>query len=254
MNTWYQEPTKVLIVDDDHDLLSLVTIAFRGAGFDTECASSGAAALEIFERGHFSLVVLDINMPTPNGLQVCSIIRRNSNVPILVLSARDEEQDLLEALAAGADTYLTKPFSPRTLIARSQALLRRADFSESVNKPADKFKLDINELVLRHPGGDIRLTKLETRVLRLLMLNAGNVVSAGDLMAEVWNAYRGANRNMLKQVIFRLRRKLTVNTDVQHALKSTAGGYTWTEVVDGETVSAQSDHTSIDNTGSVATL
>jgi len=229
MNNWYHAPAKVLIVDDDHDLLNLVSFAYHNAGYETVCASNGLEALQAFERERFSLLVLDINMPALNGLQVCASVRNHSNVPVLVLSARDEEHDLLEALDAGADAYLVKPFSPRTLIARTQALLRRAASEDLPNAPSDRFKLDVNEMSLRHSSGEIRLTKLEMRVLRLLMLNAGRLVSAGDLVSEVWSAYHGANRNMLKQVIFRLRRKLNANPDALHALTSHNGGYMWTE-------------------------
>ena len=246
MNAWFQEPTKVLIADDDPDLLNLVTIAFRGAGFETQCVASGAAALHAFGREAFSLLVLDINMPAPNGLEVCGLVRQTSNVPILVLSARDQEQDMLQALDAGADAYVSKPFRPRTLIARAQALLRRAELFDSPNKHADKFKLDPNESLLRHPGGEIRLTKIEMRVLRLLMLNAGRTVTAGELTTEVWNSYRTANRNMLKQVVFRLRRKLAISEDVKRALRSSAGGYMWTE----KNASAELD---IDDADSVVT-
>lgn len=234
MNSWYHAPAKVLVVDDDYDLLNSVSFAFHGAGYETECATSGVAALKAMETHTFSLLVLDINMPAPNGLEVCSIVRQQSNVPILMLSARDGEQDMLEALEAGADAYLAKPFRPRTLIARSQALLRRAEPEDSVNKASDRFKLDINELLLRHPNGEIRLTKLESRILWHLMMNARQTVSAGALMSEVWSAYRGANRNMLKQVIFRLRRKLSPNMELQSSLRSGDGGYMWSEPGLGE--------------------
>lgn len=229
MNAWYDSPARILIIDDDYDLLNLVAFTFHSAGYETESVTSGAAALQAMQRQSFSLLVLDINMPGLNGLEVCGIVRRTSNTPILMLSARDEEQDMLQALDAGADAYLVKPFSPRTLIARSQALLRRVDPSDKPDNPADRFKLDINEMVLRHPDGEVRLTKLEVRVMRLLMQRADEIVSAGDLTSEVWNAYRGASRNVLKQLIFRLRRKLAVRPDLQHALRSANGGYMWSE-------------------------
>jgi len=229
VNSWYNPPTRVLIVDDDQDLLNLIGFTFHNAGYETVNAASGTEALRALEQERFSLLVLDINIPAPNGLQVCAAVRRSSNVPVLILSARDQEQDLLQALDAGADAYIVKPFSPRTLIARVQALLRRVAPNEAINAPSDRFKLDSTELLLRHPAGEIQLTRLETRVLRLLMLNAGHFVNTGDLVSEVWSTYNAANRNMLKQIVFRLRRKLESVPEAFHALKTMPGGYSWEE-------------------------
>jgi DNA-binding response OmpR family regulator len=229
MSSWYTPPTRILIVEDDPDLLNLIGFTFHSVGYETVHATNGAEALRAAERERFSLLVLDINIPAPNGLQVCAHVRRTSAVPVLILSARAEELDLLQALDAGADAFVTKPFSPRTLIARAHALLRRAAFGEQVNVPSDQFKLDTIELLLRHPTGQIQLTRLEARVLRLLMLNAGRLVSTSDLIAEVWSTYNTTNRNMLKQVVFRLRRKLEDVPDAFAALKTMAGGYLWDE-------------------------
>ncbi len=240
MSSWYTPPTRILIVDDDPDLLNLIGFTFHSVGYETVNATNGAEALRAAERERFSLLVLDINMPAPNGLQVCAEVRRSSTVPVLILSARAEELDLLQALDAGADAFVTKPFSPRTLIARANALLRRAAFGELVNAPSDLLKLDTNELLLRHPGGQIQLTRLEARVLRLLMLNAGHLVSTNDLISEVWSTYNTTNRNMLKQVVFRLRRKLEEAPDAFTALKTIAGGYMWDESAQAERVRVHS--------------
>jgi DNA-binding response OmpR family regulator len=238
-NSWYNPPTRILIVDDDQDLLSLIGFTFHNAGYETVNATNGAEALRAIELERFSLLVLDINIPAPSGLQVCAAVRRSSNVPVLVLSARDEEQDLLHALDAGADAYIVKPFSPRTLIARVQALLRRVAPNEALNAPSDLFKLDSAEFLLRHPDGEIQLTRLETRVLRLLMLNTGHFVNTGDLVSEVWSSYNAANRNMLKQVVFRLRRKLASVPAAFAALKTMPGGYVWAESPADERIHAQ---------------
>jgi DNA-binding response OmpR family regulator len=229
MSSWYTPPTRILIVDDDPDLRNLIGFAFHSAGYETVNAATGTEALRAAGREHFSLLVLDINIPAPNGLQVCAQVRRTSTVPVLMLSARAEELDLLQALEAGADAFVAKPFSPRILIARAQALLRRAAFGERINAPSDLLKLDTNEMLLRHPGGEIQLTRLEARVLRLLMLNPGRLVTTGDLLTEVWSTYDATNRNMLKQVVFRLRRKLQTIPEAIAALKTVSGGYTWSE-------------------------
>jgi DNA-binding response OmpR family regulator len=228
MNSWYIAPPKVLVADDDHDLLSLVSFVFRNAGYEITSVSNGVEALAAFERERFSVLVLDINMPAPNGLQVCSSIRKRSNTPILILSARDQEQDLLQALEAGADAYMVKPFSPRSLIARVHALVRRATSDDLNNEESStSARVDMNELALRYPGGSVSLTKLEARVLRLLIANAGTTVTAADLVMEVWNAYSAASRNMLKQIIFRLRQKLSSSPYGQDFLKTAPGGYLW---------------------------
>jgi two-component system, OmpR family, response regulator protein BraR/BceR len=111
---------------------------------------------------------------------------------------------------------------------------------ESLNGISNRFKLDVNELALLHPQGRIQLTRLEMRVLRLLMLNSGRFVSTGDLVAEVWSSYSAANRNMLKQVIFRLRRKLAENADAFQSLKSNLGGYMWIDDAITERIHATS--------------
>jgi DNA-binding response OmpR family regulator len=238
LTSWYNPPTRILVVDDDQDLLNLISFTFHNAGYETVNAASGSEALRAMEQERFSLLVLDINIPAPNGLQVCATVRRNSTVPVLMLTARDQEQDLLQALDAGADAYIVKPFSPRTLIARVQALLRRGAPNETLNAPSDRFKLDSAELLLKHPDGEIQLTRLETRVLRLLMLNTGHFVNAGDLVSEVWNTYNAANRNMLKQVVFRLRRKLEGVPEAFQALKTMPGGYVWSESAAEERIHA----------------
>jgi DNA-binding response OmpR family regulator len=230
MNDWYTSPPKILIAEDDLDLLTLVSYTLRNAGYEITAVTNGEDAIAAVAHERYSLLVLDINMPSQNGLQVCVTARQRSNVPVLMLSARDREQDLLQALEAGADAYLVKPFSPRILIARVQALMRRATPSESNALSSECFRLDLNELQLTYPGGALRLTKLETRVLRLLMCNPGKMVTANELVAEVWSTYSAANRNMLKQVVFRLRRKLAVNSEAFESLRTMPGGYMWSEV------------------------
>lgn len=235
----YNAPARVLIVDDDQDLLNLIIFVFHNAGYETVSATNGPEALRALERERFSLLVLDFNIPLPNGLQICAEVRRSSNVPILMLSARDQEQDLLHALDAGADAYLIKPFGPRSLISRAHALLRRGSPHESLDTASSRFKLDIGELLLRHPGGEIPLTKLEARLLRLLMLNAGKLVATRDLVSEIWSAYNAVNRNLLKHVIFRLRRKLGSAPEVYRSLKTLPGGYLWAE---STTENVDADH------------
>ena len=117
---------KILVVDDDLELSSLIGYALRQAGYLVVEAADGQAALEAFEREAPALVILDVNLPRLSGLEVCRRIRQESKVPIMMLTVRNAEEDQVQALDLGADDYLTKPFSPRTLSARVRALLRRA--------------------------------------------------------------------------------------------------------------------------------
>lgn len=227
MSLWHTTSHKVLIADDDQDLLAVIGFALHNAGFEVVRAADGAEAISAFAQHYFSLLVLDINMPAFNGLQVCTHVREHSSVPVLMLSARDQERDLLEALDAGADAYMVKPFSPRALIAHIRALLRRTALSESTHLQSGRIRLDVDGQVLQSASGEIRLTKLETKLLQLLMLNAGQTVSTKSLIAEMWNTYSTANRNMLKQVVFRLRRKLIRDAAAMEALCTIPNGYMW---------------------------
>jgi DNA-binding response OmpR family regulator len=118
---------RILVADDDADLRALIGFTLMQAGFDICTAVDGESALQAFQRDSPDLVLLDINMPEPNGLKVCREIRGRSPVPIMMLTVRDVEEDLIEAFDSGADDYVHKPFSPRALLARVRALLRRAE-------------------------------------------------------------------------------------------------------------------------------
>jgi DNA-binding response OmpR family regulator len=203
---------KLLVVDDDADMLAVVSFALRQAGFAVIPAGSHGSALAEYRREQPSLVVLDINLPGGSGFDLCQIIRRESAVPIMMLTVRGEEADLVRALELGADDYLTKPFSPRTLIARVKALLRRAG-QEGAAQPAalqsGALALDVESLNLRIAGrSELRLTPLEVRLLQLLFANAGQVVNANRLLAHIWGQRGSGDRQLLKQLVHRLRTKL----------------------------------------------
>src|SRR5215469_14656525 len=135
---------KMLIADDDRDLRELIGFTLTQAGFLALKAGDGPGALRTFEDESPDLVVLDINMPGMSGFQVCEGIRKRSRVPVIMLTVRGEEEDLVRALELGADDYLTKPFSPRTLLARIKALLRRAGMESSAPLAAGRVSLDIS--------------------------------------------------------------------------------------------------------------
>jgi len=205
---------KLLLVDDDADLLAVTGFAMQQAGFLVVKASDSPRALAMFREEQPDLVVLDINMPGGSGFDVCEAIRRDSRVPIMMLTARGEEEDLVRALELGADDYLTKPFSPRTLIARVKALLRRSGLETTGRTSAAGLDLDLGTLTLKcGPNDSVRLTQLESRLLQLLIAHAGQPVHADRLLAHVWGRKGGGDRQLLKQLIHRLRQKMGENPE-----------------------------------------
>jgi DNA-binding response OmpR family regulator len=219
---------KVLVVDDDRDLRELIGFALTQAGFLVVKASDGPSAVRLFDVEGPDLVVLDINMPGASGFQVCEAIRARSAVPIMMLTVRSEEEDLIKALDLGADDYLTKPFSPKTLLARIKALLRRAGM-ESTAQPlaAGPIVLNVEEHTARvGEGAAVRLTKLELRLLHMLLANAGRTVSSDRLLIHVWGHRNSGDRQLLKQLVHRLRQKIEADPALPRYLQTAAGaGY-----------------------------
>jgi DNA-binding response OmpR family regulator len=217
---------KVLIADDDVDLRELIAFTLTQAGYLVIKAGDGAAALRRFEEESADLVLLDINMPALSGFQVCEAIRARSRVPVMMLTVRGEEEDLVRALGLGADDYLTKPFSPRTLLARINALLRRAGLEPAAALAAGRVALDLEEHTVRIAEGEpLRLTKLELRLLQLLLASAGHTVSSDRLLAHVWGHRSGGDRQLLKQLVHRLRQKIETDPAVPSLLRTAATGY-----------------------------
>jgi len=217
---------KVLIADDDADLRELIAFTLAQAGYLVIKAADGGAALRLFEEESADLVVLDINMPALSGFQVCEAIRARSRVPVMMLTVRGEEEDLVRALGLGADDYLTKPFSPRTLLARIKALLRRAGMEPAAPLAAGRLKLDLEEYTVRIGEGEpLRLTKLELRLLQMLLANAGHAVSSDRLLAHVWGHRSGGDRQLLKQLVHRLRQKIESDPATPALLRTAASGY-----------------------------
>ena len=218
---------KILVVDDDADLLALVGFALAQSGFVALKAVDVRSALEVFDREAPDLAILDINIPGGSGFDVCESIRRRSRIPILMLTARVEEEDLVRALEIGADDYLTKPFSPRTLLARVRALLRRAGLEAGGSMDAGALHLDLEAHTLKlGDAPSVKLTKLETRLLQILIANAGNVVGTDRLLTHVWGHRGSGDRQLLKQLVHRLRQKIEKDPAAPELLKTESGaGY-----------------------------
>jgi DNA-binding response OmpR family regulator len=203
---------KILVVDDDLELLGLIGFALRQAGYLAISANDGGTALAVFEHEQPDLVILDVNLPDTNGFEICRRIRAESRTPIMMLTVRSGEEDQVRGLDGGADDYLTKPFSPRTLLARVRALLRRAEIDRPAPLAAGDITLDVERQAVSVGGtAPVRLTSLEFRLLQYLLANAGHTIPAEKLTTHVWG-YRGVgDRQLLKQLVHRLRQKIESN-------------------------------------------
>ncbi|MGC1457611.1 MAG: response regulator transcription factor [Steroidobacteraceae bacterium] len=218
---------KVLIADDDRDLLDLIAFTLSQAGFLPIKAADGTAALRLFDSERPDLIVLDINMPGASGFRVCESIRTQSGVPIMMLTARNEEEDLVRALELGADDYLTKPFSPRTLLARIRALMRRAGMETSGPLSAGRVQLNVEDHTVQIGAAQaVRLTKLELRLLQMLLVNSGRTVSSDRLLVHIWGHRNSGDRQLLKQLVHRLRQKIEKDPSLPQILQTATGaGY-----------------------------
>lgn len=208
---------KALIADDDRVLADVLAFTLRREGFEIVLAHDGEMALKRWLDEEPDVVLLDVNMPKLDGFAVCRRIREQADTPIILLTVRGEEDDVVRGLELGADDYITKPFSPRQLVARAQAVLRRAkkSIAPAVLRVGD-LTLEPGRRELRvvpddlegRPGGEpIALTALESRLLDYFMLNAGHVVTSEAIIDHVWGS-DGADRDMLRQLVRRLRAKI----------------------------------------------
>jgi two-component system KDP operon response regulator KdpE len=201
---------RILVVDDDPQIRRVLKVTLSGQGFEVDDAKDGEAALDRFRESRFDLVLLDINMPGMTGLEVCRAIRGGSEVAIIMLTVRDNEADTVEALDAGADDYVTKPFKPSELSARIRAALRRSPGGQGptgrlVLGPAT-IDFDTREVTSR--GRHVRLTPKEFELLRYLASHANKVLSHRQLLQAVWGPDYGDQVDYLRVVVNQLRKKI----------------------------------------------
>ena len=217
----------VLNVDDYEAGRYATSRVLRQAGFDVLEAATGNEALDVTLREHPDLVLLDVNLPDVDGFEVCRRIRQTSAVPVLMLTVRGEEEDVVRGLDLGADDYLTKPFSPKTLLARVRALLRRAGDSGPEELAAGPFRLDLERRTLAIEGRpSARLTPLELRLVQALLASAGEPVAAERLIAHIWGGRAEGDRQLLKQLVRRLRQKIERDPAAPELLETDTGvGY-----------------------------
>ena len=199
----------VLAVDDEPQLLRALITNLRARGYEVDAATTGEIALEMAARHHPDVVVLDLGLPSMSGIEVIRGLRGWSEVPIIVLSARDAERDKIAALDAGADDYVTKPFGMGELLARVRAALRRgAPATEEAIVVTDAFTIDLASKRVTNGDGEVRLTPTEWHLVEVLVRNAGKLVTQGALLREVWGPEYGTETNYLRVYMAHIRRKL----------------------------------------------
>ena len=221
---------RVLVVDDEPDIVALVAYHLAKAGYRVSTAANGTEAMDAAREERPALIVLDLMLPEMSGFEVLEKLRADEatrQVAVLMLTARREEPDRIRGLSLGADDYLTKPFSPRTLLARVKALLRRAGMENAAPLAAGRVTLDVDEHTVQVGANPaVRLTQLELRLLQMLIANAGHTVSSDRLLMQVWGHKGSGDRQLLKQLVHRLRHKIEVDPANPQMLQTAPGaGY-----------------------------
>jgi DNA-binding response OmpR family regulator len=204
--------SKILVVDDEPRYLRLLEANLRSEGYEVVTAMDGLQAVEAFSINPVDLILLDVMMPRLDGFATCQRIREFSNVPIIILTAKGEEQDRVRGLDLGADDYLIKPFSATELLARVRAVLRRSLVSKDVSQSRffehGNLRIDFARAEVWRGNQPVSLSATEYRVLLQFAHNIGTVLSAEDLLASVWGAEYRSDKEILWVSIARLRQKL----------------------------------------------
>ncbi|MET7801461.1 response regulator [Streptomyces decoyicus] len=203
---------RVLVVDDEPQIVRALVINLKARKYEVDAAPDGATALKLAAARHPDVIVLDLGLPDMDGVEVIKGLRGWTRVPILVLSARQTSDEKVEALDAGADDYVTKPFGMDELLARLRAAVRRAEPTGSADAEVivetEGFSVDLAAKKVNRGGRDIRLTPTEWHLLEVLVRNAGRLVSQKQLLQEVWGPSYGTETNYLRVYMAQLRRKL----------------------------------------------
>jgi two-component system KDP operon response regulator KdpE len=201
--------TRVLVVDDEPQIRRALTTNLKARGYEVDQAPTGERALELAAERHPDAVILDIGLPGVDGIEVVRGLRGWSTVPIIMLTVREHEADKIEALDAGADDYVTKPFSMGELLARLRAALRRrAPDDEEAVVATDDFTIDLAAKRVQRNGEDVHLTPLEWGIVEVLVRHPGKLVAQRQLLQEVWGPQYETETNYLRLYLAQIRRKL----------------------------------------------
>lgn len=225
--------TTVLVVDDDPRMVELMQHILDLEGYRVITASGGTAGLAAFARESPDLVLLDIQMPDVDGYRVCRQIRALSQVPIIMVSVKDDDRDKIKGLECGADDYVTKPFCVQELTARIKSMLRRARYADESDEAPYRcgpLLVDFSRYRVQCDNTDINLTATEYRLLSYLAHNAGRVVTSDRILAKVWGKEYSDDRHLLRVNMARLRQKLGDNSKSRQYIVTKPGlGYMMVE-------------------------
>lgn len=199
---------RILVVDDEPQLTRVLLRSLTTTGYEVRVAGDGEFALQTFRDWPPSLVITDLAMPNMGGLELCRRLRAISSIPIIVLSVRGEEKTKVEALDAGADDYVTKPFGMDELLARIRAALRRKPATDTRILAAGDFRIDLDAHTATHAGKELRLTPKEFELLVHLVRNAGKVLTHHSLLGAVWGGDYTEQNEYLRVFIGQLRKKI----------------------------------------------
>ena len=207
--------TLVMVVDDDQDLAEMLGIVLTGAGIDVDLVSRGDEVMDVFHNNPPDLVLLDVMLPGLDGIEVCKLIRAESMVPIVMLSAKGDTQDVVKGLEAGADDYMVKPFRhPSELIARIRTRLRRTNAEVSGLLTIGDLAIDVQAHQVLRAGKQIQLTRLEFDLLVALAKEPGRVFTRDALLSEVWGYRHSTDTRLVNVHVQRLRSK--IEHDAEH--------------------------------------
>lgn len=204
----------ILIVEDDKQIRSFINFSLKSQDYDCIEASTGKAAMNTIITNKLSAIILDLGLPDMDGMDIIRQVREFSDIPIIVVSARDQDNEKVEALDMGADDYLTKPFSVKELLARLRVIFRHNNKStldiSTIYQIAD-LTVDIEKHKVTLDGNDIHLTPMEYDVLTLLVKNAGKVLTHKYILKEIWGSYLESDTQTLRVFMANIRRKLEKN-------------------------------------------
>jgi two-component system response regulator RegX3 len=222
--------SSVLLVDDDPGVLDVVAFTLRREGFDVDEESDGARALEAARSREYDIVILDVMLPELSGTDVCRALRAESDVPIVMLTARDAERDRVLGLELGADDYVTKPFSSAELLSRVRAILRRRELDRANTTPAIQRLGGLHLDLVRHEvtvdGEPVRLTLSEFKVLSLLAEQPERIISRRELMQHLWASDHVGDEHACEVHVSNLRRKIEADPSRPQRLLTVRGlGY-----------------------------
>jgi two-component system, OmpR family, KDP operon response regulator KdpE len=218
-------PGRILVIDDESQITRVLRAALSAQGYDVRTANEPDEGLRVFRDWQPDLVITDLMMPTMSGVEVCRLIRTKSTTPVLVLSVREHERSKVEALDAGADDYVTKPFSIQELLARVRAHLRRAPERTTAALEAGDFVIDTQAHTVTVQGKAIHLTPKEFDLLLHLASNAGKVMTHRALLTAVWGAQSAHQPEYLRVFVGQLRKKLEGETGRQYIQTEPWVGY-----------------------------